>query len=63
MLPLPHGHYSASGRRMEDPRLAVAKLIQDGDNFLGWWRKALPALQRITYHKVQFGKVAFAVPQ
>jgi hypothetical protein len=43
---------------MEVPSLAVAKLIQDGDNLLAWGRKALPAVQRLTYHKVQFGKFA-----
>jgi hypothetical protein len=43
---------------MEVPSHAVAKLIQEQDNLLDGGRKALPAVQRLTYHEVQFGKFA-----
>ena len=42
---------------------SVAKLIQHFDNSPGRRSQALPASRGITYHKVQFGKVAFADPR
>jgi len=38
-------------------------LIQTSDNSRSAGLKALPESRSITYHKVQFGKVAFAVPR
>jgi len=38
-------------------------LIQRIDNSLPNPPRALPASRTITYHKAQFGKVAFAVPR
>jgi hypothetical protein len=42
---------------------AVAKLIHGIDNFPFVNGLALPASWWFTYHKLQFGEVAFAVPQ
>src|SRR5215470_8931121 len=42
---------------------AVAKLIQRMDNSRASGPRPLPASRGFTYHKVQFGKVAFAVPR
>src|SRR5215213_3835460 len=42
---------------------AVAKLIQSFDNSRSQGPRTLPASPAFTYHKVQFGKVAFAVPR
>ena len=55
--------YSATARPREGLSGSVAKLIQDADNSLWRLGKALPALPIVTYHKVQFGKVAFADPR
>jgi hypothetical protein len=43
--------------------VAVAKLIQRGDNLPAPRLQPLPASPAITYHRVQFGKVAFADPR